>query len=344
MKAIVCHRDGPLDQLEFTETPIPTPADDEVLVKIHAASVNPLDSYTIRGLSAIIPVLARFSKPRTRIPGADIAGRVEAVGSSVTGLHLGDEVFGALFSGRGFGGFAEYACAEENKLALTPGNLTFEEAAAIPIAGLTALQGLRDKGEIKPGQSVLIDGASGGVGTFAVQIAKALGAVVTATCSTRNVDQTRLLGADRVIDYTREDFARSGERYDLIIGANAHHSVFAYRRALKPNGIFVMVGGALSSIFQALLLNPLLSRMGTKKMRFFIAKIATADLTVLKDLIEAGKVKPVIDRTYPLSQTAEALAYRDQGHARGKVVIAVDDDSCRQKDLHKALESFPVGL
>jgi len=216
------------------------------------------------------------------------------------------------------GGFAEYVCAVEDKLALKPANLSFEDAAAVPVAAITALQGLRDKGRIQRGQKVLVDGASGGVGTFAVQIAKSFGAEVTAVCSTRNVDTARSLGADHVIDYTREDFTQSGQRYDLILGVNAHHSIFDYRRALSQDGIFVMVGGGLGRVFQAMLLGPFLSRIGSKKMRFFIAKINTKDLVFLKSLLEAGKVVPVIDRRYPLSDAAEALRYREEGHAKGK--------------------------
>jgi NADPH:quinone reductase-like Zn-dependent oxidoreductase len=212
-------------------------------------------------------------------------------------------------------------------LALKPRNLSFEDAAAVPLAGMTALQGLRDNGRIQRGHQVLVDGASGGVGTFAVQIAKSFGAEVTAVCSTRNVDTARSIGADHVIDYTREDFTRSGQRYDLILGANVHHSIFDYRRALSRDGIFVLVGGALVRIFQAMLLAPFLSRIGSKKMCFFIAKMNTKDLVFLKDLLEAGEVVPVIDRRYPLSQAAEALRYREEGHARGKAVIIVEHES-----------------
>ncbi len=320
MKAIVCTQYGPPDGLQFTEVAKPTPKDNEVLVKIHAASVNPIDSYLMRGPLFFLPMIGGLLKPKHKIPGCDIAGRVEAVGRHVKQFRPGDEVFGATSGG----GFAEYVCAIEDKLALKPANLSFEDAAAVPVAALTALQGLRDMGRIQPGQKVLVDGASGGVGTFAVQIAKSFGAEVTAVCSTRNVDTARSIGADHVIDYTREDFTQSGQRYDLILGANAHHSIFDYRRALSRDGIFVMAGGSLARIFQAMLLAPFLSRIGSKKMRFFIAKINTKDLVVLKDLLEAGKVVPVMDRRYPLSDAAEALRYREEGHARGKVVITVE--------------------
>jgi NADPH:quinone reductase-like Zn-dependent oxidoreductase len=320
MKAIVSTKYGPPDVLQFKEIATPTPADDEVLIKVCAASVNPLDSFFMRGPLFFLPMIGGLLKPKHRVLGCDIVGRVEAVGRHVKQFQPGDEVFG----GKGVGGFAEYACVMEDKLARKPANVSFEDAAAVPIAAITALQGLRDKGRIQPGHKVVVDGASGGVGTFAVQIAKAFGAEVTAVCSTRNVDRARSIGADHVIDYTREDFTQSGQRYDLILGANAHHSIFDYRRALTRDGVFVMVGGGWIQILQALLLGPVLSRMGSKKMRFFIAKMNTKDLVVLKDLLEAGKVVPVIDRRYPLSDAAEALRYREEGHAQGKVVITVE--------------------
>ena len=231
-----------------------------------------------------------------------------------------------MFGVRGFGGggFAEYACASEDKLARKPANSSFEDAAAVPVAATTALQGLRDKGRIQRGQKVLVDGASGGVGTFAIQIAKSFGAEVTAVCSTRNVGTARSIGADQVIDYTREDFTKSGKRYDLILGANAHHSIFDYRRALSQNGIYVLVGGGLVQILQTLLLIPLLSVIGSKKPCFFVAKINHKDLVFLKELIEAGKVVPVIDRRYPLSQAADAIRYLEKGHAQGKIVLTAE--------------------
>jgi NADPH:quinone reductase-like Zn-dependent oxidoreductase len=260
--------------------------------------------------------------PKCKVIGCDIAGRVEAVGRNVKQFHPGDEVFGVTgFEG---GGLAEYVCAIEDKVALKPINRSFEEAAAVPIAALTALQGLRDKGSIQQGQKVLVDGASGGVGTFAVQIAKSFGAEVTAVCSTRNVDIARSIGADHVIDYSREDFTQSGQRYDLILGANAHHPISAYRRALSLDGVYVLVGGSVFRIFQGMLMAPLVSRIGRKKMRFFIANINQKDLVFLKDLLEAGKVVPVIDRRYPLSDAAEAIRYLEEGHAQGKVVISVE--------------------
>ena len=267
----------------------------------------------------LIRLIPGLRTPKHQGLGADIAGRVEAVGRHVKQFQPGDEVFGVCR-----GAFAEYACAIEDKLALKPANSSFEDAAAVPIAAITALQGLRDKGRIQRGQKVLVDGASGGVGTFAVQIAKSFGAEVTAVCSTRNVDTARRIGADHVIDYTRENFTKSGQRYDLIVGANAHHSIFDYRRALNPEGTYVIVGGGLAQIFLGMLLAPLLSRIGRKKTCFFIANINQKDLVFLKELIEAGKVVPIIDRRYPLSGAAEALRYLEERHARGKVVLTVE--------------------
>jgi NADPH:quinone reductase-like Zn-dependent oxidoreductase len=269
VKAIVTTRYGLPEVLQLQEIAIPAPAEDEVLIKVYASSVNPLDSFTIRGPLFFLPMIGRLLKPKHKVAGADIAGRVESVGRDVRQFQPGDEVFGGSFGRKGLGGFAEYVCAVEDSLARKPANISFEDAAAVPVAAITALQGLRDKGRIQRGQKVLVDGASGGVATFAVQIAKSFGAEVTAVCSPRNVDRARSIGADHVIDYTREDFTQSGKRYDLILGANAHHSIFNYRRALSRGGIFVMVGGGLVRILQAALLGPFLSRIGSKKMRFF---------------------------------------------------------------------------
>jgi NADPH:quinone reductase-like Zn-dependent oxidoreductase len=323
MKAIVRPQYGPPDVLRFTEVAKPTPADNEVLIELHAASVNPLDLFQMRG-APLLRSIPGLRTPKHQVLGVDIAGRVEAVGSNVTQFKPGDEVFGV--GGKGFagGGFAEYVCAAEDKLALKPANSSFEDAASVPVAALTALQGLRDKGRIQPGQKVVIDGASGGVGTFAVQIAKSFGAEVTAVCSTSKVDTARRIGADHVIDYTREDFTQSGQRYDLILGANVHHSIFDYMRALSQNGLYVVVGGGLARILQAMLLGPLLSRIGSKKTCFFIANINQKDLVFLKDLLASGKVVPVIDRRYPLSDAAEALRYLEERHARGKVILTVE--------------------
>ena len=320
MKAIVRTQYGPPEVLQFAEVEKPTPAENEVLIKVYAASVNPLDSFLLRG-APVIRSIPGLRTPKCKIVGCDIAGRVEAVGRDVKQFKAGDEVFGVTgFEG---GGFAEYACAMEDKVALKPSNRSFEQAAAVPIAALTALQGLRDYGRIQPGNKVMIDGASGGVGTFAVQIAKAFGAEVTAVCSTNKVDTAREIGAGQVIDYTREDFRKSGKRYDLIFGANAHRSIFDYTRALNPDGIYVLVGGSVFRIFQGMLMAPLVSRLGRKKMRFFIAKIIQKDLVILKELMEAGKVVPVIDRRYVLKDAAEAFRYLEQRHARGKIVLTV---------------------
>jgi NADPH:quinone reductase-like Zn-dependent oxidoreductase len=318
MKAIVYHNYGSPDVLQCEDIEEPTAKDDEVLIKVRAASVNTLDWRLVRGTPYFGRIMAGLRKPKITRLGIDVAGQIEAVGGNITHFKPGDEVFGACR-----GAFAEYACAAEDKLALKPANISFEEAAAVPVAAITALLGLRDKGRISPGQKVLVDGASGGVGTFAVQIAKSFGADVTAVCSTRKVDTARSIGADQTIDYTREDFTQSGQRYDLILAANAHHSILDYRRALSPNGIYVFAGGGGVQILQAMLLAPLLSLLGSKKMCFSVAKIHSKDLVLLKDLLAAGKIVPVIDRRYPLSEVAEALRYLEEGHAQGKVVITV---------------------
>jgi NADPH:quinone reductase-like Zn-dependent oxidoreductase len=320
MKAIVRTQYGPPDVLQFTEITKPTPADNEVLIKLYAASVNPVDLHLMRGKPFFLRLMSGgLRAPKRKIPGHDIAGRVEAVGRNVTQFKPGDAVFGACR-----GAFAEDVCALEDKLALKPANSSFEDAAAMPVAALTALQGLRDKGRIQPGQKVLVDGASGGVGTFAIQIAKSFGAEVTAVCSTQKVDTARSIGADHIIDYTREDFTKSRQRYDLILAANAHHSILDYLRALSQDGIYVMAGGGGVQALQAVLLGPFLSRIGNKKARFFIAKIDQKDLAFLGTLLETGKVVPVIDRRYPLSATAEALRYLAEGHAQGKIVLTVE--------------------
>ena len=325
MKAIVYTKYGPPDVLQLREVAKPVPKDNQVLVKVEAASANALDYRRFESQS----MLGRFMdgvllKAIGTVIGADIAGRVEAVGAAVTQFRPGDEVFGEAAGAKG--GFAEYACAAENQLALMPANLSFEEAAAVPIAALTALQGLRDKGRIQPGQKVLIHGASGGVGTFAVQLAKSFGAEVTAVCSTRNVDMARRIGADHVIDYTQEDFSRNGRRYDLIVAANGDRPLQDYRRALSPGGTYVALGGSLAQFFQALLLGPLVSRFGSKQMGFMgIAKMNQKDLVFMGERLAAGKVVPVIERCYPLSEVAEAIRYVVEEHARGKVVISVAD-------------------
>jgi len=324
MKAIIYTQYGPPEVLQFKEVAKPALMDDEVLIKVHAASVNAADWHLLRGEPFLVRlVVGGLLKPKYQILGAAVAGQVEAVGKNVKQFQPGDEVYGDL-SGCGWGGLAEYVCACENALVLKPANVTFEEAATIPVAAVTALQALRDKGHIQPGQKVLINGASGGVGTFAVQIAKALGAEVTAVCSTRNVDMVRSLGADHVIDYTQEDFTQNGQQYDLILAANGYHSISAYKRALRPGGMYIMSGGSMAQMYQAMLLGPLMSMTGNKKMGNLMAKPNQRDLIFMKELLEAGKVVPVIEKRYSLSEVPEAVRYVEEGHARGKVVITVE--------------------
>jgi NADPH:quinone reductase-like Zn-dependent oxidoreductase len=323
MKAIVREKYGSPDVLELKDVDRPVVEDDSVLVRVRAASINAYDWHMMRGSPYLARMVAGLRKPKSSAMGMDVSGQVEAVGKSVTQFRPGDEVFGSRS-----GSLAEYVRGTaQSSLVPKPAGLTFEQAAAVPMAASTALQGLRDKGQIKPGQRVLINGASGGVGTFAVQIAKAFGAHVTAVCSTRNVDQAGSLGADEVIDYTKDDFTRSRQRYDLILDIAGSHSLSARMRVLEPNGTLVSVGsaklGSTLSIMAGLLESAVRSRLGSRKMPFFLAKNSKQDLIVLKDLIEAGKVRPVIDRTYPLTETAEALRYLEAGHARAKVVITV---------------------
>jgi 2-desacetyl-2-hydroxyethyl bacteriochlorophyllide A dehydrogenase len=312
MKAVVYDKSNSPDVLILRDVEKPAPNENEVLVKIHAVSINAIDYRSMR--MGIIP--------KRKIFGTDIAGRVESVGSNIRELRVGDEVFGDL-SSCGFGGFAEYVAVPESVLALKAASISFEDAAAIPMAALTALQALRDKGNIQPGQKVLICGAGGGVGTFAVQLAKYFGAEVTAVCGEANVELVRSLGADHVIDYTKDDFSKSGKRYDLVLAVNGNHPLSVYKRALAPKGTFVMVGGNLSQVIKTVLFGRFMS-LGGKKMRFLSAKISKNDLEFVQKLVEEGKVKPVIDRRYPLSETAEAVRHLKNGHARGKVVIIVD--------------------
>ncbi len=323
MKAIVNTVYGSPDVLRLQEVEKPVPKDDQVLVKILAASVNPLDWHLMRADPFLVRLGFGFLKPKLKILGADVAGRIEAVGSKVQQLKPGDEVFGDLFPS-GLGGFAEYACGSEETLVLKPANLSFEEAAAVPIGALTALQALRDHGHLQPGQKVLINGASGGVGTFAVQIAKAFGAEVTGVCGPGNLEMVRSIGADHVIDYTKEDFAKNGQGYDLILAANGNRSIWDYRRALSPRGTYVMSGGAGAQMAQAIFLGPWVSMTGPKKMGYMSAKGNQKDLLVLKEMIEAGKIRPVIDRRYPLSEVPQAIRYLEEGHAKGKVIIKVE--------------------
>jgi NADPH:quinone reductase-like Zn-dependent oxidoreductase len=323
MRAAVRDRFGSPDVVGLREIDRPVAADDEVLVRVRAASVNPADWYSVTGRPYVGRAVMGLLKPKSNRLGVDFAGEVEAVGKDVTQFRPGDEVFG----GRN-GAFAEYVCVREDRaVVLKPANVTFEEAAAVPVAALTALQGLRDKGQIQPGQKVLINGASGGVGTFAVQIAKAFGAEVTGVCSTRNVDLVRSIGADHVIDYTREDFTRSDRRYDLMLDVAGSRSWSECRRVLNPQATLVIVGapkgnrliGPLSHIVKV----RLAALRSSQKVVFFIAKFNKPDMVVLGELLEAGKVRPVIDRRYELSDTADAFRYMGEGHAQGKIVITV---------------------
>ena len=323
MKAIIYPKYGSPDVLEYTDQEKPTPTDDEVLVKIEAASVNPLDWHRMRGQPFLVRLSDGLRKPKDSRLGADIAGRVEAVGRNVSQFQLGDEVFGEIYAG----GLAEYACKHEASLALKPTTTSFEEAAAVPVAALTALQGLRDHGQIQPGQKVLINGASGGVGTFAVQIAKSFGAEVTGVCSTRNLAMVRSIGADHVIDYTQEDFARNGQKYDLLLDAFGNRSVADYRRTMTLKGICVVVGfTTLGRMLPVMLSGLFASRSKGQKISTMLASVKQADLVYLKELMEAGKVVSVIDRRYPLHESAEAIRYLETSRARGKVVITVGND------------------
>lgn len=327
MKAMICPRYGSPDVLQFREVAKPVPQEDEALIQIHAASLNSRDLRMLRAK----PFFMRLKPgslfcPKNKILGADVAGRVEAVGRNVKRFKPGDEVFGYLPSATGRGTFAEYVCANENAITLKPANLTFEQAAAVPVAAMTALQGLRDKGNIQPGQKVLINGAPGGVGTFAVKIAKAFGAEVTAVCSTKNLDMVRSIGADHVIDYKVEDFTRNGQRYDLILAANGYHPISDYLRALSPDGIYVVAGGSMLQLFQAALQGRRTSKTGGQKTYVISLTQSQDDLVFMKKLLESGKVIPIIDGCYPLSKTAEAFQYYEKVHAQGKVVITVEHD------------------
>jgi NADPH:quinone reductase-like Zn-dependent oxidoreductase len=328
VKAVICTRYGPPDAIELKEVARPVPGDNDVLVEVRASSVNYNNLGHVRGS----PLMARFwtglLKPKHMIPGNDVAGRVEAVGRNVTQFQVGDEVYGNTHSS-GYGAWAEYVVVAEDALALKPDNVSFAAAAAVPEAGLVALQALRDHGKVKSGSKVLVFGASGGVGTFAVQIAKAFGAGVTGVCSTRNLGLVVSLGADHVIDYTREDFTRSGKRYDLILATGGYRSILDYKRALTPRGRYVCTGAAMSGpkalaqVFEALLLGPFVSEKNGRRLSSMLVVPNRMDLVVMKESVEAGKVHPVVDRIYPLAQTAEALSYYSQGHSRGKVVIDV---------------------
>jgi len=334
MKALVYERYGPPDVLELREVDKPVVGDDEVLVRVHATSVNPVDWHTMTGTPYLVRLESGLRKPKREVLGVDFAGAVEAVGRNVHRFQPGDEVFGARD-----GAFAEYVCVREDRaVALKPANVTFEQAAAVPVAALSALQGLRDKGQIQQGQKVLINGGSGGVGTFAVQIAKSFGAEVTGVCSTRNVDTVRSIGADHVIDYTQEDFTQGGHRYDLILDIAGNRSWSDYRRVLDETATVVVVGGPkkgrwIGPLSQVVKLR--LSSLGGSRrvVAPFLAKMNKEDLVVVQELLEAGTVTPVIDRQYELSELREALRYLGEGHARGKVVVTVLGDDSRDSSL-----------
>jgi NADPH:quinone reductase-like Zn-dependent oxidoreductase len=326
MKAIVCTKYGSPDVLQLKEVAKPTPKEGEVLAKVHAASVNAADFEILRGTW-----VARFGgplRPKYKIPGSDIAGRVEAVGRNVKQFQPGDEIWGDLSFPYGYGTFAEYVCVSENALVMKPASMTFEEASTYPQSAIISLQSLRDKGQIQPGQKVLINGAGGGMGTFAVQLAKYYGAEVTGVDGAGKLDMLRSIGADHVIDYAQEDYTRSGQRYDLILDVVAYRSVFDYRRALSPEGIFLIVGGSLTTFLQVLILGALISRMGSKKLGLNAYEPNNKeDLAFLAELFEAGEVVPVIDKRYPLSELPEALRYLEKGHALGKVVITMEHNN-----------------
>jgi NADPH:quinone reductase-like Zn-dependent oxidoreductase len=320
MKAIVYTKYGPPEVLQLKEVARPTPKNDEVLIKVEAVSVNRSDWEGLRGK----PLYARLGgllRPRQQRLGSDIAGRVELAGRNVRRFRPGDEVFGDVLPR--LGGFAEYVCARESALALKPASMTFEEAAAIPQAAVIALQGIRDKGQVQPGHKVLINGAGGGAGTFAIQLAKLYGAEVTGVDNIGKLDFMRSLGADYVIDHTRKDFTKNGKQYDLILDVVAHRSVFAYKRALRTNGSYFLAGGSVATMLQILLVGPWIGRTTGKKIRILAVRPNTEDVDFMKDLIEAGKVTPVIDKTYPLSEVPEAIGYVGEGQAKGKVVITV---------------------
>jgi NADPH:quinone reductase-like Zn-dependent oxidoreductase len=322
MKAILRTAYGSPDVLRLTDTAKPIPKDDEVLVRIRAASVNPLDWHFMRGSPLPMRLGTGLRKPKDGRLGVDVSGQIEAVGRNVTEFQPGDEVFGSCK-----GAFAEYACSTEKSLARKPASVTFEAAAAVAVAALTALQALRDKGHVQPGQKVLINGAAGGVGTFAVQIAKSFGAEVTGVCGTRNVDMVWSIGADRVIDYTQEDFTSSGERYDLMLDMIGNHSLTARRRALTPHGTLVQAGGPAKGfrLLTVMLTPVLMAPFVSQKLVLLMTRMCKEDLTAIQELLASGKVTPVIDRSYPLSEVPAAIRYLEEGHARGKVVITVSD-------------------
>jgi NADPH:quinone reductase-like Zn-dependent oxidoreductase len=334
MKAVVCTRYGPPEVLQVMDVKKPVPTSNQVLIKVRAASLNPLDTGSIKGKPFAVRIMTGLRKPKASRPGVDLAGEVEAVGENVSQFAPGDHVFGVCIrnpraSGAGVwehqGAFADYVCAPESTLYRKPPNITFEQAAASPVAGFTALQGLRDHGHIGPGQKVLINGAAGGVGTFAVQIAKSFDVEVTGVCSTRNVDMVRSIGADYVVDYSREDFTKSGKQYDVLFDCVGNRSLSDCRRILTPKGIYVMVGElsgrGVTALIARILAALLLSRFVSHTLVMFLARPNQRDLSLLHDLLQAGKVAPVIDKCYPLHEVAQAMRYLDERHARGKVII-----------------------
>lgn len=326
MKAMICPRYGSPDVLVLREVEKPSPKKDEVLIQIHATSLNSRDLRMLRANPFFMRLMpGGLSRPKNKVLGADVAGRVEAVGGYVKQFQPGDEVFGYLPIASGRGTLAEFVCANENLITRKPVNLTFEQAAAVPLAAMTALQGLRDKGNIQPGQKVLIQGASGGVGTFAVQIAKAFGAEVTAVCSTRNLKMAQSLGADHVIDYTKEDFTQNGEQYDLILAVNGYHPISNYLRCIKPGGTYVVVGGSMTQLIEVARNG--VNRTGTKKIAVLTLEHNHNDLVIIKELVEFGKMIPVIDHCYPLSETVTAFWDFEKKHTQGKIVITVEQDS-----------------
>jgi len=323
MKAVIRNRYGTPEVLTFADVDKPVPKDDEVLVRVRAAALNPYDWHMLRGAPYLVRLQTGLRTPKSTIPGVDLAGQVEAVGRDVTGFQPGDEVFGMRS-----GSCAEYVCVRADRMVLPkPANLTFEEAAAVPLAALSALQGLRDRGNIQPGQKVLVNGASGGIGTFAVQIAKAYGAEVTGVCRTRNVEMVRAIGADHVVDYTRADFADGRQRYDLILDTAGGRTLSEFKRALTPRGTYVSVGGPLDGLWIWPLLAvakvTLAGWFGSRRMVSMLTKNSREDLLAIRDLLESGQVTPVVDRRYPLTEVPDALGYVGQGHTRGKVVITV---------------------
>lgn len=322
MKAITLSRYGGPEVLTIDEIPKPVPGDNEVLIRVKATSLNAADWHIMRGQPRFYRVVLGLARPKYNILGADVAGIVEAVGKNVTQFREGDEVFGDI-AGHNFAAFAEYVCAPEDLVVHKPSVLSFEEAASIPLAAITGLHALRNKGELKSGQTVAINGASGGVGVYLIQLAKNEGAEVTAVCSTSKIDQAKMLGADHVIDYTKKNFTRNGKKYDLIIGANGSVPLAEYKRALTSNGKYVGVGGSNRQIFEPMLLGPLYSEKNGRTFSQLVFKTTKADLIYLKEQVEAGKLKPVIDKRYSIYEIHEAMDYLEAGHARGKIVLTV---------------------